>query len=528
MNGSDSVANDHRARVRASSGIPWWRRDATGVLVIVVVTAAVWFMRRRGPAWSMEEAMMLQAPARVLDGAAPGVDFDWFYGPLSLLIPAGAYGLFAPTLIVERAVGAGYLGGLGVALYFVGRRWSFPLGLAMGTIAVLIGGLALTALPIFGAVGCLVGAVAFAVSDRPVTQRAWLVGLACAAATGLRPEFALFSIVLLGVLSLRRAVRGVAWLAFAVGLAPYLWLVGVAGFGPTWRNLVADAVHVASERHLPWHADLGGFGLLAIIGILTAVLALGLGLRRGRDPRGVALVGLGVIGVCLFPEYLQRADTVHVVYFTMVPLATVVPVAYELGGGSSVLRSRAGWRQAGAVVVAAVVVLGLRPKFVARSTLRDARTFLRGGIVHDAAHDGGVWYYASAASAQAHRRLVEATAAVTEPGDRLFVGPQALDRPHYFDGSFYTLLPELVPHTHFYDFHPRIAHAYPDRLAADVAGADVAILCDIDFEEANRSAESGSPAANQVIRDRFVPVETAGRCTLYERVAPDRNGRSPR
>ncbi len=518
MNGSDPVASGHRARVRATAGTPWWRRDAAAVVVIVVFAGLSWLIRRHAPAWSMEEAMMLQAPRRLLDGATPGVDFDWFYGPLSLLVPAGAYRVFAPTLVVERAVGAAYLTGLGVALYFIGRRWSFTIGLAMAVIAVAIGSLALTALPIFGAVAALVAAVAFAVSDRPATTRAWTVGLSCAVATGLRPEFALFSVVLLVVLGLARAVRWIVWPAFAAGLVPYLWLVIVAGFGPTWRNLVADAVHVASERHLPWHADLGGYGLLAIIGALTAVAAVVIGIVRRREPHGVALLGLGVIGVCLFPEYLQRADTVHVVYFTMVPLATLVPVAFEATGVPARWRGHLGRRQAAALLVAVVVVAGLRPKFVARPTLREARTFLQDGPVYDVHHDDGVWYFRSASSARDHARIVDAVAGITDPGDRLFVGPAALDRPHYSDGSFYTLLPALEPHTHFYDFHPRIAHVDGDRLADDVAGADVVVLCDIDFDEANLSARPGSRRALEVLDERFVPVETAGRCTVYDRV----------
>lgn len=463
--------------------------------------------------------MMLQAPDRVAHGAVPGVDFDWFFGPLSLLIPAGVYRVVAPTLIVERAVGAAYLAVLGVALYQVGRRWSFAVGLGMGATAVLIGALSITALPIMGAVGFLVAALAGAISDRSATTRTWTAGLACAVATGLRPDFALFSVVLLGVLWALRKVRPLVWVAYAVGLVPYLWLVVVAGFGATWRNLVADAVHVASERHLPWHPDLGGFGLLAMIGLLTAVGAIVLGVRRRGSSTGVALVGLGVIGVCLFPEYLQRADTVHVIYFTMVPLATVIPVVYELAGNLAWFRGHLGWRQVGALGVAAVVLFGLRPKFVARSTARDARTFLRGGIVYDVTHDGGVWYYQSARSARDHARVVDTVAAITEPGDRLFVGPAALDRPHYVDGSFYTLLPGLTQHTHYYDFHPRIAHTTESsqRLADDVAGADVLVLCAIDFEEDNLSAEPGSPLADEVVADRFEAVDEAGACTVHRR-----------
>lgn len=483
--------------------------------IVVVVAAALWFIRRHGPAWSMEEAMMLQAPMRVLDGAVPGRDFDYFYGPLSLLIPAGAYRIASPNLVVERAVGAAYVVLVGVGLHFVGRRWSWLVGLAMGLVAVLIGSLSITALPIMGAIGGLVAAVACAVSERSAPTRAVTAGLACAFAILLRPDFLIWAVVLLGALTLVRAVRPVAWLAAAVGLSPYLWLVLTAGWSTTWHNLVTDAMHVASERHLPWHADVGGTGILAIIGAVTALVALVLGIPRRREVTGVALIGLGVIGLCLVPEYLQRADAVHVVYVTMVPLATLVPVAYELIGAAGWFHGRPGWRQAGAIGIAALVVLGLRPKFVARATLRDARTFARGGIVYDVTNRGRTWYFPSAEVARDHALIVRAAERIARPGDVLFVGPLALDRPTYTDGSFYTLLPGLDQRTHYYDFHPRIAQVDGHRLAADVAAADVVILCDVGFDEDNLSARPGSDEAERILAERFTLVTSAGDCRLY-------------
>jgi hypothetical protein len=385
----------------------------------------------------------------------------------------------------------------------------------MGLVAVLIGALSITALPIMGAIGGLVAAVAAAVSGRSPRTRAAAAGLACAFAILLRPDFMIWAVVLLGALTLVRAVRPVAWIVAAVGLSPYLWLVITAGWSTTWHNLVTDALHVASERHLPWHADLGGTGILAIIGALTALGALVLGIGRRREVTGVALIGLGVIGLCLVPEYLQRADGVHVVYVTMVPLATLVAVAYELIGTVAWFRGRLGRRQAAAIGVAALVVLGLRPKFVARSTLRDARTFARGGLVYDVTNRGRTWYFRSADEARRHAQLVRAAERIARPGDVLFVGPTALDRPTYTDGSFYTLLPDYDQRTHYYDFHPRIAQVDGHRLAADVAAADVVILCDVGFDEDNLSARPGSDDAEKVVAARFTLVTRAGDCRLY-------------
>src|SRR5690606_5502628 len=136
MNRPEPVRTDESSDVASHESdpvAPWWQRDGVAVALLVTATAVLWFIRRRGPAWAMEEAMMLQARLRVLDGAVPGGDFDYFYGPLSLLIPAGVYEVFTPSLVVARAVGAGYVALVGVGLYLVGRRWSFWIGLAMGS-----------------------------------------------------------------------------------------------------------------------------------------------------------------------------------------------------------------------------------------------------------------------------------------------------------------------------------------------------------------------------------------------------------
>ncbi|MBS1848529.1 MAG: hypothetical protein JST73_09660 [Actinobacteria bacterium] len=498
----------------------WWQRDRTAVAVICVLAAMLWWVRLHGPAWSMEEAMMLQAPARVNHGAIPGRDFDWFYGPLSLLVPAGVYRVGGATLAVERAVGAAYVAGVGVALYFVGRRWSFAIGVAMGVIAVSIGAVSMTALPIMGAVAAFVAMVAFAVSDLSPTRAAWAVGLSGALAIGLRPDFAIFVVVLLVVLMGVRAVRPVAWVACAVGLVPYLWPVIGAGLGATWRNLVTDATSVASERHLGWHPGLAGTGILALAGIAVSVGAVILGITGARGPRRVALIGSGVIGLCLVPEYFQRADPVHVVYVTMVPLAVSVPVFHELVGRTGLWRDRPGRREALAIALAVVLVAGIRPKFVARATVRDLRSRITDTATYPVATRGAVWYFRDTADASAHRRIVDAAARIARPGDVLFVGPADLDRPSYTDGSFYTLLPRYAQTTHFYDFHPRIARTEGGRLADDVRTADVLILCNVGFDEDNASSRRGSQQASRVVAEVFRRIDRAGKCSLYVRREP--------
>ena len=84
--------------------LPGMRRDLLAVGALTALTVFLWLMRRNGPAQLMEEGFMLALPQRVLNGAVQGRDFDYFYGPLSLWVPAIAYKVFGATLLVERAV----------------------------------------------------------------------------------------------------------------------------------------------------------------------------------------------------------------------------------------------------------------------------------------------------------------------------------------------------------------------------------------------------------------------------------------
>ncbi len=466
---------------------------------------------------AMEEAMMLQAPLRVLGGSVQGRDFDYFYGPLSLWVPAVFYKVFAPTLLVERFVGACYLAVLGIALYVIGRLWAFWIALAMGATAILIGALSMTALPITGAIALLVVGVACTTARWSQHRRDWCAGIALGLSVSLRPDFLVWALVLLVVLQVISATRARAWFGLLVGLVPYVVLVLRAGWGSTWRTLVSDGLHVGAERNIPFDLQASGRGLMVVIAAASMLGACVLGFVTRREQRGKALIGLGVIGLCLVPEYVQRADGIHVVYVTMVPLATLFPVVYELLGMSTRLVSRSHVHQWAAIGIAGVLLLGIQPKFLARSTLRDARFIGRGGLAYTAHTPGGVWYYQSPRSATEHERLARAAQRIYRPGDVLFVGPTNLARTSFSDGSFYTLLPRFAQKTRYYDFHPRISLVYGHRLASDVASADVVVLCDVGFNEDNLSKRRGSERANRVVATQFDLVTTSGHCRLYRK-----------
>ena len=59
--------------------------------------------------------------------------------------------------------------------------------------------------------------------------------------------------------------------------------------------------------------------------------------------------------------------------------------------------------------------------------------------------------------------------AVTEPGDRLIVGPGDLRKTPYSEAFLYYLLPELVPGTRYIEMDPGVANAADSGLADEVA-----------------------------------------------------------
>lgn len=499
---------------------PWSRRDVLGIGIVVGLTALLWFAHRRSSAQVMEEGFMVALPTRTLQGAAQGRDFDYFYGPLSLWIPALAYKVLGVSLMVERAVGAAYLALLGSAMYAIGRRWSWWAGVEMGAIVVVLGALTLSALPVTGAIALLVVATAIALSCDRSTASSVAVGIVGALSAGLRPDFALWALVLLATLHLLRLVKPVVWAAFAVGFAPYLVVVARAGWGPTFRTLVSDGSKVSSERRLSWHFAFDAQNL--VVGtafVLIAVgLVLGLVRLRGGDPNRTAkaLVALGTIGVCLVPEFLQRPDPFHIVLLILIPFATVPGIVAE---GLDAF----GWRLRRPVVsevlagVAVLVVLvGLSAQLVFRPTLRTLRNLPTGGVSHAVTNHGRTWYYLDKDVAESRTKLVRAADRLPS-GETLFVGTSDLAKTSYVDLSFYTLLPQFEQRAHFYDFHPRVALDYGHRLADDVRAADVVVLCDISLDEPNLSRRRGSTEANALILRDFTPVERAGGCTLLHR-----------
>ena len=75
------------------------------------------------------------------------------------------------------------------------------------------------------------------------------------------------------------------------------------------------------------------------------------------------------------------------------------------------------------------------------------------------AYEGRVFCYGRPDAVDAVNELVPDVDELTEPGDRLFVGPGDLRKTPYSEAFLYYLLPELDPATRYIEMDPGVANA---------------------------------------------------------------------
>ncbi len=494
------------------------RPDALILLGLAVVLFALWLGQRNAPAASsMEEGFMLVLPLRVWHGAIQARDFHYFYGPLSLWSDAVLYQVLGASLAVERLIGAGYAYLVAVGLFLAGRIHSRATGVVMAATAVVMLAGTYNALPLTGGLGFLLLGVGLSALGR---RAWWAVGLAVGLSAGLRPDFAVWaSIVLLALIVLRLTRPLAAAVYLATVAVPYAILWAQAGPRPVFDDLVRDAIRLGPERRLgfpPLSSGLGVFELVVIGATVVAVVSLAGSLRTRRSPAARLSAVLLVAGLCLVPEYLERADYSH-----LLPAALVITSAATLATADLATTFLAGGLSRVPVVlpVAFVALLGWLASAagVPSGAARDVSHISDGGRGWRVANMGRSWVYATPGQASEVKQVLEVVDRRVGSGAALFVGTADLSQTPYTDNSFYFLLPQLPEPGHFYDFHPGIALHQSAQLAADVAGADVLILWKVAYHEPNLSDRHGPQTANLVVRSEFEPVLHAGAYTVYLR-----------
>ena len=527
---------------------------ALGVLLLAFAVPLYGELRNQGP--PMEEGFMLVFPEMVMEGLVPNKDFLHLYGPGSLWVLAGVFEVFGVSLTAQRLVGLAQHVGLVVAVFAVARLWSRSLALLCALIALLIivPPTGLTALAWVGAVAFGLWAVHLglrsrhAIDDRWAGRAALGAGLLAGASLLYRPD--LVVALTLATLALIRGmaperVRRMA-IGLAVGVSPYLVHVAMAGIGPAFEGMVIDPVfRLRGGRRLaipPPPDELQGFlqkaGDLEPLGwplpmlssaaqitvwfflLLTSVavvvvVAVLLIRNEPTSPRARTLLVVAAFGAGLLPQALQRADTAHLAWVSCVPVAFLPIALAELLRRRGVLDDRRRGLLAGTTVL--VVVTLAIPVYTARSYAQlVSETFGRNRISYEITHRGRTFYYGRPDVAAALPPMLQDVEAISEPGDRLFVGTSDLRKTPYNDSFIYYLLPQLEVATYYVELDPGVANEEGSGLAEDVASADVVVLTSVwdDWDEPNDARLVGSDEPNQVLRSQFCSVGAYG--GLYE------------
>ena len=117
---------------------------------------------------------MLYFPERIAKGDVPNVDFLHLYGPGSLHVLAGWYGLFGTTLAAERTFGLLQHLGIIFGLFTLARAWGRRAATAVGALAVfyVLTPIGLTAMAWNGGVALALWSVVFAVRAVHLTDPA--------------------------------------------------------------------------------------------------------------------------------------------------------------------------------------------------------------------------------------------------------------------------------------------------------------------------------------------------------------------
>jgi hypothetical protein len=524
-------------------------RNTLALTIVALVFALPLRGLLRAPGPPMEEGFMLVFPEQVLKGAIPNRDFLHLYGPGSLWALAGVFKVFGVSLLSERGFGLAQQLAIVFGVYALARRWGRILAVAAAvTSGLIIIPFGLTALAWVGGVGLAVCGLAAGVEARAGHDergaRRWALagGLLLGLAVLFRPDLVLgvglASIALLRGMPRSRVSRIGA--GFAAGVLPYAVHLATAGPGHVFQGMVVDPVfRLRGGRSLPvpppWgHLDgflqkagaleRGAWPLPAparshelflwffmLLGAIAFVVWQGWRATR-RDPDSITartLLVVGLFGLGILPQALQRVDSGHFSWVSCVVFAFVPIALYELvRRRAPKIRPRAVALGSGAVMLA--VLMFVLPAFTIRLyTSFSLQTFGQHRQSYRIEHDGRVFYYGKPDRAADAQAVIDATSRIAQPGQRLFVGPVDLKKTPYSDAFLYYMLPDLVPATYYIEMDPGVANANDSRLPHDLESADFAILSSIwdDWSEPNDSRKVGSDATEKILARDFCRVD---------------------
>jgi hypothetical protein len=545
-------------RRRAEGAVGTW----AGIAVVLVLVAIPLRGLYRFTGGTMEEGFMLYFPELLRHGSVPNVDFLHLYGPGSLQALMGWYGIFGHSLAAERTFGLLQHLGIIFGLFALARAWGRLAATAVAAFAVfyVLTPIALTAMAWNGALALTLWSAVFAVRGlqvaEPAARRRCLLaaGLLAGLALTFRPDLIVaVALVFAWLLWRHPPTRRPALLGAAIGLIPMVVQVAMAGPAKAFQGMVLDPVfHLRAGRELPrppswshldgalqavaeeippwWRlphleADKALFLWFCVMVVGTVgLLAFAVWQRRRQVPvsgRSTVLLVVALVSLGILPQALQRPDSAHLSWVTCVSWPFAVVAVIEV-----VRRWRPRIDARAALAVGTAAAFGLTFTFTALFTFRYYLLHTRVGLgqvpsAFPVERDGRRFYLGDHKAYLGVQAAVKDLNAMSQPGERLLVGPLDLRRTWYSDVFIYWLFPELKPATYFIEMDPGLANAPGSRLASDVASADWVVLTGLwsGWQEPNASQDYGPDTPNQVIRDHFCEAGNyeGGLVVLYHR-----------
>jgi hypothetical protein len=543
---SDAVVASETATANPAR---WWIILAVAVIAYLLPLRAL----MHAPGAAMEEGFMLIFPSRVLHGAVPNKDFLYLYGPGSLWMLASVYKIFGTHLLVERAVGLVQLVGMAFAAGMVTRWWGRSVAIAavLLNVVFVMASLQLTAIPWTGGAALALGALAALlqaradVDARDRAQRfALFGGLLAGVAMLFRIDLGL-ALVLGGAAALWALPRPIvnrAIIGTAIGLAPYVVHLAMAGAGTVWRGMIVDPmIHLRAARHLPVPPSPNH--LVGVARVIAAVdrswplprltpaqqlfvwfLLLGLATVAlcgfgawcvRRDPAALrprVLFAGALFGLGTFPQAVQRADSAHLAWVSGVVIVLVPAALAEL-----IARARPSWRGArigfGAAAAVIVAVSLLFPSYTTRRYISAIQDSIHLPRSINVTNEGRSWYVGADASfANSIKALLAAVDADVKPGSRVIVGNTDMRRVPYNDTFLYYLLPRYVPGTASMEFEPGLTNRPGTTLTGEMKRADAFIASDrwLTWNEPNAAMKPGDPGPAEVLHRDFCLKQAFG------------------
>jgi hypothetical protein len=539
----------------------WRSAAAIGIVGVVLAIPMRALMRYQGP--PMEEGFMLVFPERILAGDLPHKDFLHLYGPGSLWALAGWYKLVGVSITAERVFGLAQLAGIVFGVMALAWPWGRRVATAAGVLGVLLTttAIGLTALAWDGAVALLVASVWVGLrarrwltaSETPSTAGAearaarLLVGSGALAGLALlfRPDAIVAT--LLATLALLAGLGWQRWKRWLLGAVPVvsLYLVHLALSGPSaairgmfiepvfdlrggrslprppsWDTFDGALQKVALLRPQPWplpalHSPAQAFVWFFLLPLAT-LFVIGVGWWRVRAEPGAwrprVILTVGLLGLGLMPQAMQRADSTHLAWVSCVTLAFLPVAVCEVLQHVRVPRVQR-WAPTLTVAIVALLPLVVIPHFTARTYVDLAKQSVNGDVFgYPVTYDGRTFYLGAADIAPVAQQMLEDIGPQIRPGEKLFVGTADLRKTPYSDAYLYYLLPDATPGTRYIEMDPGMANAPDSGMADEVAASDWLILSHVwdAWDEPNESRDFGSDAPNEVVRRDFCLVDEYG------------------